>query len=115
MTRPRRRWSFSMRTLFVVVTAVGVLCAVFGPQLYARYRRWVNQREIVNALEQVNSALGTWPPDEPLISVPTEADWVRWNAQTNSRTLRRLNAKSVEAARRCHREPPATRADRPPD
>ena len=38
MTAPRRPWSFSLRTLFVVVTAAGVLVAAAGPFVVEKYR-----------------------------------------------------------------------------
>src|SRR5580698_7706012 len=40
MTAPRRRWSFSLRALFILVTICAVASPVAVPFLVAKYKEW---------------------------------------------------------------------------
>ena len=83
-----------------MVSFAAILCAMFGPKLYARYQRWARQRAIVTALEQVDYLPGTLPPDD-ILSMPSPADWVELEA-------RRAAWKAFQET-----APPDTQADRP--
>src|SRR5258708_6091516 len=56
MTAPRRRWSFSLRTLFVVVTGLAITLSWLESQL-----NWIRERHAVLE-KQTHTNWGAWRP-----------------------------------------------------
>jgi len=82
---PNHRWSFSLRTLFVVVTVAALSC-VAGPRLLQEYERWQRYRRA----EQVVHQLRLLEPIDvadggPLGGPPSTADWERMTKRRDSR------------------------------
>jgi hypothetical protein len=72
---PNRRWfRFSLRALFAVVTACGLLC-VAAPRLNQEYHHWQKEQKIVRTLQAIK--LTEIAPDRALGGPPSQEDWER--------------------------------------
>ncbi len=81
----RRCLRYSLRTLFVVTFSVAVLiwaAPQVGTVIYRRFlesERHARQRAILEFLQSTDVD-SLQVDDVPIVSLPTEDDWSRWNA-----------------------------------